>query len=84
VLLEYGAPLLREHGALIAWKGREAADAGASAAAAELGLELDRVVPTQPYPTSRHRQLYLYRRVRFIPDTYPRRPGIARKRPLGG
>jgi 16S rRNA (guanine527-N7)-methyltransferase len=84
VLLEYGAPLLREAGALIAWKGRAEPAAPATAAAEILGMSADRVVATKPYPDSRDRRLYLYRSVRPAPESFPRRPGMARKRPLPG
>jgi 16S rRNA (guanine527-N7)-methyltransferase len=83
VLLEYAAPLLRDQGTLIAWKGSEE-EPGAPEAADLLGMELVRVLPTKPYPTSRRRRLYLYRRVRPVPESFPRRPGVARKRPIGG
>ena len=81
VLLEYGAPLLREEGTMVAWKGGED-EPGASEAAEMVGMELVDVVPTRPYPASRSRRLYLYRRVRAFPEFLPRRPGMARKRPL--
>jgi 16S rRNA (guanine527-N7)-methyltransferase len=83
VLLEYSAPLLRDGGTMIAWKGGEE-ELGAPEAADLLGMELLGVVPTRPYPASRHRRLHLYRRVRPVPAHIPRRPGMARKRPLGG
>jgi 16S rRNA (guanine527-N7)-methyltransferase len=82
VLLEYAAPLLRDQGALIAWKGSEE-EPGAAEAAELLGMELVRVLPTKPYPASRSRRLYLYRRVRPVPGSFPRRPGVARRRPIG-
>lgn len=82
VLLEYAAPLLRDGGTMIAWKGGED-EPGASEAAELLGMEPAGVVPTKPYPASRDRRLYLYRRVRPLPARVPRRPGMARKRPLG-
>ena len=82
MVLEYAAPLLRGDGGLIAWRGRsEATDQ--VAAAQIVGMELDRVLPVRPYATSRDRHLRLYRKVRPTPDSLPRRPGMARKRPLG-
>jgi 16S rRNA (guanine527-N7)-methyltransferase len=83
MVLEYAAPLLRDAGWLIAWRGRSDATDQAAVAAQIVGLELDRVLPVRPYPTSRDRNLRLYRRVRPAPDSLPRRPGMARKRPLG-
>lgn len=84
LLAEYGAPLLREGGVLVAWKGKrdEAEEAAGAAAAAALGLEPAAVLPVQPYPASRDRHLHVYRKVAPTPPRYPRRPGIAAKRPL--
>jgi len=85
VLAEYAAPLLREGGALVAWKGRRDAqeERDAAAAAGLLGLAVDRVVPVHPYAGAEHRHLHLLRKVAPTPDRFPRRPGMARKRPLG-
>ena len=83
MLLEYAAPLLRENGAMLAWKTDRGALPQAEVAADILGMELEQVVKVDPYPGSRDRHLHLYRRVRPVPDAYPRRPGMARKRPLG-
>jgi 16S rRNA (guanine527-N7)-methyltransferase len=82
VLLEYAAPLLRDGGTMIAWKAGQ--DEGDHREAADvLGMEPAGVRATRPYPESRDRRLYLYRRVRPVPAHVPRRPGMARKRPLG-
>jgi 16S rRNA (guanine527-N7)-methyltransferase len=85
VLCEYAAPLLREQGLLVAWKGARSADeeAGAAAAAAALGLEVGPAVSVRPYEGSRERHLYVVRKSGPTPSTIPRRPGMARKRPLG-
>ncbi|MGN6189092.1 MAG: 16S rRNA (guanine(527)-N(7))-methyltransferase RsmG [Conexibacter sp.] len=84
VLAEYAAPLLRKGGALVAWKGRR--DAGeerdAAAAAIELGLEVEEIRPVHPYRGAEHRHLHVLRKVAPTPDRFPRRPGMARKRPL--
>jgi 16S rRNA (guanine527-N7)-methyltransferase len=86
VLAEYAAPLLRLGGALVAWKGgREPEEErAATAAARELGLEQAEVVPVRPYAASMRRHLYVYLKVAPTPEGFPRRPGIARKSPLGG
>jgi 16S rRNA (guanine527-N7)-methyltransferase len=84
VLVEYAAPLLRGGGALIAWKGRrdgEEEQRGDRAAAA-VGLERKAIIPVRPFPASRDRHLYLYSKVTPTPDRFPRRPGMAVKRPL--
>ena len=84
VLCEYAAPLLREGGVLVAWKGAvdDAEEADGLAAAAILGLERDAVLAVAPYPGSERRTLHVFRKVTPTPDRYPRRPGMAAKRPL--
>jgi 16S rRNA (guanine527-N7)-methyltransferase len=86
VLAEYAAPLLREGGVLVAWKGvRDAAEeAGGDAAAEILGLERAEVVALPGRRGADHRTLHLYRKVRPTPERFPRRAGMARKRPLSG
>jgi 16S rRNA (guanine527-N7)-methyltransferase len=85
VVAEYAAPLLRVGGTLVAWRGRRDRDdeAAARRAAAELGLQEGEPVPVRPYPSARHRHLQLMLKVRETPSRFPRRPGVARKRPLG-
>jgi len=85
VLAEYAAPLLREGGLLVAWKGRRDADEErvAAAAARELGLAVEAVRPVAPYRGADHRHLHLLRKVAPTPERFPRRAGMARKRPLG-
>jgi 16S rRNA (guanine527-N7)-methyltransferase len=85
VLAEYAAPLLRLGGSLVAWKGaRDAAEEDAARrAAAELGLEQAVVLPVRPWEGVEQRHLYLYSKVTETPPRFPRRPGMARKRPLG-
>jgi 16S rRNA (guanine527-N7)-methyltransferase len=84
VLCEYAAPLLVEGGALVAWKGfvddEESADG--RAAALRLGLETDRVETVPPFPGAERRTLHVYRKTAPTPPEFPRRPGIATKRPL--
>lgn len=85
VVVEYAAPLLAERGTLVAWKGRleptEAADG--AAAARMLGLTAPERVVVEPFPSARERGLYVSTKVSALPAGYPRRPGMARKRPLG-
>jgi 16S rRNA (guanine527-N7)-methyltransferase len=85
VLVEYAAPLLAEGGVLVAWKGRpEAAEvAQAARAAAAIGLAVMPTVQVAGQARAEHRTLYLYRKVAPTPPQYPRRAGMARKRPLG-
>jgi 16S rRNA (guanine527-N7)-methyltransferase len=86
VVLEYAAPLLRAGGTVVVWQGRRDADEErrAAAAAAELGLERGEVRTVRPFPAAEHRHLHAYVKVAATPDRFPRRPGMARKRPLGG
>lgn len=87
VIVEYAAPLLVEGGAFVAWKGRRdpSAEADGVAAADIVGLEPADSDPI-PVETSIHgadaRHLYVYLKVRETPEEFPRREGMARKRPL--
>jgi 16S rRNA (guanine527-N7)-methyltransferase len=83
-VVEYAAPLLRDGGALVAWKGapEPSEEADGVHAAAVLGLEHAAIFDSHPFPGSRDHRLYLYLKVRSTPNGYPRRPGMARKRPL--
>jgi 16S rRNA (guanine527-N7)-methyltransferase len=84
VLVEYAAPLLAVGGALVAWKGArdEAEERDGEAAAAVLAMDGPRAHPVRPYPAAEHRRLYLSLKVGPTPNGYPRRAGMARKRPL--
>jgi 16S rRNA (guanine527-N7)-methyltransferase len=86
VVCEYAAPLLAIEGSLVAWKGAvsEAESLAGARAAAVLGLERELVIRSEPYAGSVAHHLHVYRKIAPTPPEYPRRPGIARKRPLGG
>jgi 16S rRNA (guanine527-N7)-methyltransferase len=85
VVAEYAAPLLRVGGAVVVWRGRRdpEAEAAAEAAAATLGLVVADPELVKPYPEAARRHLHLMLKVRDTPEGFPRRPGAARKRPLG-
>ena len=85
VLCEYAAPLLALGGSLVAWKGAvSAAEAEAGARAAPmLGLRARGAVRTTPYAGSMAHHLHRFEKVAATPPGYPRRPGMARKHPLG-
>ena len=70
---------------LVAWKGARSADAEAAGAraAAALGLEVGSVLRVEPFEGARERHLHVYRKVASTPERFPRRPGMAVKRPLG-
>jgi len=86
VLVEYAAPLLRIGGVLVAWKGavgpeeRRAGDGAAEL----LGCEPAGVRRVEPFEGAERRHLHLYTKTRETPDGFPRRAGMARKRPLVG
>jgi 16S rRNA (guanine527-N7)-methyltransferase len=86
VVVEYAAPTLRVGGSLIAWRGRRdvRAEERAAKAADLLGLRLSEVRRVQPYPAARDRYLHVFLKVMDTPAGFPRRPGMAAKRPLGG
>lgn len=85
VVAEYAAPLLCMGGALVVWRGRRdpEEEARAGRAAGELGLEVLDPVPVAPYPDALHRHLHVMVKRSATPSRFPRRPGVARKRPLG-
>lgn len=83
-LAEYAAPLLRLDGVLVAWKGvRDPEEERAGAVAAEkLGLGVEDVRRVVPFAGAEHRHLHVLRKIAPTPSGFPRRPGMARKRPL--
>lgn len=84
VLVEYAAPLLTAGGVLVAWKGRRDAHeerAGARACAV-VGLEPSRVLAVTPFAGAHSRHLHVFTKTRDTPARFPRRPGMAAKRPL--
>lgn len=84
VLVEYAAPLLRVGGTLVAWKGAADPDEQrAGAATAEIvGLEALAPQPVEPFPAARARSLHSFVKRAETPPRFPRRPGMAVKRPL--
>lgn len=84
VVVEYAAPLLSIGGWLVDWRGRRAGDEETAArhAAAIVGLEAVEIVPVQPFADAHSRHLHLYVKVRDTPDRFPRRAGMATKKPL--
>lgn len=84
VLAEYAAPLLRLGGSLVAWKGRRdpGEEADGAAAAAMLGLEPRGIHHAEPRPGADQHHLHVLTKVAPTPERFPRREGMARKRPL--
>jgi 16S rRNA (guanine527-N7)-methyltransferase len=85
VVLEYAAPLLRLGGTLVDWRGKRVQEEEDAAlrAAGELGLRRVEVRRVAPFEGASEHHLHLYLKVRDTPARFPRRAGMASKRPLG-
>ncbi len=85
VVLEYAAPLLEREGVLVDWRGRRdsAQEAEAACAAEQLGMRRLEIRRTEPYKGARDHHLHVFEKVAETPSRFPRRAGVARKRPLG-
>jgi 16S rRNA (guanine527-N7)-methyltransferase len=85
VLVEYAAPLLDVNGVFVAWKGGrdEVEEEHGARAAEQLGLEAGDVLRVEPFEGARDRHLHLFRKIAPTPPGFPRRAGMAAKRPLG-
>lgn len=88
VVAEYCVPLVRIGGQVVAMKGRITDDEleEGRRAAKHLGASIAEVirVPLLAEVRAEERRLVLLEKVRESPKQYPRKPGVARKRPLGG
>jgi 16S rRNA (guanine527-N7)-methyltransferase len=84
-LAELASPLLEENGVLVAWKGKRdpEEEAQLSRSAEALAMRPERVLHVGPYAGSEHRHLHVLRKTGPTPEKLPRRPGMAKKRPLG-
>jgi 16S rRNA (guanine527-N7)-methyltransferase len=84
IVLEYAAPLLRLGGSLVDWRGkRDPEEERVAAEAAELlGLSRRAVHRVEPFEGVRDHHLHVYAKVRETPDRFPRRAGMAHKKPL--
>jgi 16S rRNA (guanine527-N7)-methyltransferase len=84
VVLEYAAPLLRLGGSLVDWRGRRdpAEERSAAVAADLLGMRLESIQRVQPYEGVRDHHLHVFMKVAETPARFPRRAGMARKKPL--
>lgn len=83
-LIEYGMPLLKVGGLLIAHRGRTAADEATrvNVALQELGGELVEVKHYEIPELGGSRALVVIKKVKPTTKHYPRRTGVAAKRPL--
>jgi 16S rRNA (guanine527-N7)-methyltransferase len=86
IVLEYAAPLLRLGGALVDWRGQRDSNEEQAAveAGAMLGLERESLRRVDPYAEARDHHLHVWVKTRETPDRFPRRVGMARKKPLAG
>jgi 16S rRNA (guanine527-N7)-methyltransferase len=73
VAAEWCLPLVRTGGAAVLWVGPSADTARVAGVAAQLGAEL----------VDAPQGLLVLRKLRPTPEGFPRRTGVARKRPLG-
>ncbi len=85
VVMEYAAPLLGLGGRMVAWKGK--LDDGelerGLKASAVLNLTAPQVAEVKPWGAGGVRRLVICERDGDLPEVFPRRAGIATKRPLG-
>ncbi|HEY5907957.1 MAG TPA: 16S rRNA (guanine(527)-N(7))-methyltransferase RsmG [Vicinamibacteria bacterium] len=83
-LAELASPLLRDGGVLVAWKGRR--DAGEEAelegALGATGMAAAGVLEVGERAGYEHRHLHVLQKSGPTPEKLPRRPGMAKKRPL--
>ena len=84
-LAELASPLLVKGGVLVAWKGRRDPDEEAEMdrVAERIGMTRADVRWVGPYAGSRNRHIHVLRKTGATPPELPRRPGMAKKRPLG-
>ena len=84
-LAELGSPLLSDGGVLVAWKGRRdpEEEAEAERAGGRLAMRFEAVRGVAERAGFEHRHLYAYVKEGPTPEGLPRRPGMAKKRPLG-
>ncbi len=88
VVLEYCAPFVKPGGSILAMKGPIDEDelSAGRRAAARLGATFLRIssVDFEEDLEQKQRHIVVFRKVSSTPSGYPRRVGLAKKRPLGG
>jgi len=84
-LAELAAPLLKEGGVLVAWKGKrdEDEEAQMSRAADSLSMTPEQILDVGHRAGSEHRHLHVIRKSGPTPPDLPRKSGMAKKRPRG-
>ncbi|HYQ78915.1 MAG TPA: 16S rRNA (guanine(527)-N(7))-methyltransferase RsmG [Solirubrobacterales bacterium] len=84
-LAELASPLLEPNGVLVAWKGKrdQEEERQLDNAAEALAMRPEGILDVGDRAGSEHRHLHLVRKSGPTPETLPRNPGIAKKRPKG-
>jgi 16S rRNA (guanine527-N7)-methyltransferase len=84
-LAELASPLLKEHGVLIAWKGKRDEDEEhqMARASASLAMTPESILDVGHRAGSEHRHLHVLRKSAPTPPDLPRKSGLAKKRPRG-
>lgn len=85
-VLEYCFPLLKKGGSALLQRGDRSSDdeKQAGLVAELLGGTLARIESVRPYSNAKNLHLWVFSKTAPTPERFPRRPGIARKRPLNG
>jgi 16S rRNA (guanine527-N7)-methyltransferase len=83
-LAELASPLLKDGGVLVAWKGKRdaAEDSELDRALGATAMETLDVIEVGESAGYEHRHLHILRKSGPTPPNLPRRPGMAKKRPL--
>lgn len=84
-LAELASPLLLDGGVLVAWKGRRdpEEEAELDRVSGRMGMSAEEIRWVGPYAGSENRHIHVLRKTAATPPELPRRPGMAKKRPLG-
>ena len=86
VVAEYSFPLLEKGGTMVAMKGAisDQERIQAEKAIAILGGDGVEAMRLEPFLGAENRWVYVSRKVTATPASFPRRAGVAARRPLGG
>lgn len=84
--LEYSLPLVKKRGYLLLQRGarKPGDDSLAAAVAAQLQGKLNRIVRVEPWPGAGNLHVWVFKKGGATPVRFPRKPGMAKKRPLTG
>jgi len=84
LVIEYVLPLLKNDGFALLQRGsrEENDESTASYVATLLGGRLERIEKIKPYKSSKNLHVWVFSKISSTPDGFPRREGVAKKRPL--